>query len=73
MQLDRISANIDGLYRKYQSRKSREGERFESPEAVAVRAFVTEILENAHIAIEASSTSAVLVARVGDREQAVVI
>ncbi len=71
LERDRIDANIDGLFRKYEKRRGREGPRFDSPEAV--RQFIEETIANAHIAIEASSDSAVLVARIGEREQAVVI
>jgi hypothetical protein len=67
-----VVANADGLFRKYQKRAGDAGSmRFES--AQAVDAFVEETLANAHIAIEASRSQAVLVARIGDREQAVVV
>lgn len=70
---DRLDANYDGLFRKYVARSGggRDGPRFASPEAV--QTFVEETIANAHITIEASSDSAVLVARIGEREQAVVI
>lgn len=68
----RVSVNADGLFRKYQKRAGEAGSmRFASP--AEIQAFVEETLANAHVAIEASSAEAVLVARIGDREQAVVV